>query len=161
MNLNVIRRRLAGTPRVLAQSGVAVSHTGNITETTLASITIPGGMIGANGQVEVITLWTLPNSANNKTCQVKLGGSTMMSAVLTTALTFQPYCRIANRGSAASQIANPPMSTNAGFGSTDTAVSTATIDTTQDTTITITGQLASAAETMTLESYIVQVFPKA
>lgn len=159
MNLNVIRRRLAGTPRVLAQSGVAVSHTGNITETTLATITLPAGSMGANGQVVIETLWSYTNSANNKTLKAKLGASTFMDLTVTTTALTQFRTRIANR-SASSQVGFAAAA-GSPFGNSGSALVTSAIDTTAAQTVTLTAQLASAAETITLESYIVQVFPKA
>ena len=44
--------------RTLAQSAVAASLTGTTTETALATIVIPAGSMGPNGQVEVAALWS-------------------------------------------------------------------------------------------------------
>lgn len=144
---------------ILAQSAAPVSHTGDTAEATLASVTIPAGSIGANGQIEVITLWSTTNSANTKTLRVKLGATAFMAAAATTTLTEQTYTRIANRGAANSQVGYNSANIS-GFGSTTGAATTGAIDTTADVTLAITGQLALATETLTLESYIVKLYPK-
>jgi hypothetical protein len=140
-----------------AQSAVAVPLTGTTNETTLATITIPAGALGANGQLILEALWTHTNSANSKTVRAKLGGSTLSTSVSTTSAAVVGRTRIANRNSASSQVAQ------AGFtdGTTGTAPNTAAVDTSAETTLTITGQLASSGETLTLESYAVFLLPKA
>jgi hypothetical protein len=144
----------------IAQSAVAQSVTGTTTETTLATITIPAGSMGPNGQIEVTTLWSCTNSANNKTLRVKFGSTAFLNVAATTSAAIHVLTRIANRNSAASQVGSPSSTTNS-LGATGASVTTAAIDTTADVTLAITGQLASASETLTLESYIVKIYPKA
>src|SRR5213079_2421852 len=52
---------------VLAQSAVAASVTGTLTETVLATIAIPAGAMGVNGAIRVTALWSYTNSADTKT----------------------------------------------------------------------------------------------
>lgn len=143
----------------IAQSAVAQSVTGTLTETTLATITIPASALGANGQAEIVTLWSVTNSANNKTLKIKFGGSLVLSTTLTTTSSDQIYTRIANRNGAASQVSQATSNSN-GFGTSGT-VTTLAIDTTADVPVVITGTLANTGETITLESYIVKIYPKA
>lgn len=152
----------AGVPSsiILAQSAVAVSHTGDTNETTLATVTIPAGAMGANGQIEIETLWSYTNSGNNKNFKVKFGGVSFTNATATTTATAQTLTRIANRNSAASQVGFVASSSN-GLGTSTGSVVTANVDTSADVTLLITGSLALGSETITLESYIVKLFPKA
>lgn len=145
---------------VVAQSGAAQTLTGSTSETTLATITIPAGVLGPNGQVEVEALWSCTNSANNKTCRVKFGGTAFTSAVLTTSAGVQTHTRIANRNATNSQVSLGATAVT-GFGGTSATATTGAVDTTADVTLLLTGQLASAAETLTLESYVVTVRPSA
>ena len=147
----------AASSRVLAKSGVAVSNTGSTSEFTFATITIPANAIGPNGQVEIIALWSYTNSANAKTVRNRFGGTQINSITATTTANIQSYIRLGNRNAANSQFVSGQGSAGGGFGSSATALGTAAIDTTAAVDITLTGQLASAAETITLESYLVRI----
>lgn len=145
-----------GSTIVLAQSAVAQSVTGTTTETTLATITVPANAMGANGRIEITTMWSYTNSANNKTLKVKFGGTTLQNITATTTASLQVAMMIANRNAANSQVASPNSST--GSGATTNAVQTAAIDTTAAVTILLTAQLANTGETITLEAYSVKLF---
>jgi Protein of unknown function (DUF2793) len=148
-----------GTWRVLAASAVAASHTGNTTETALATIALPAGAMGPNGVLRVTGVITGTNSANNKTWRLRLGGSggtEFASFGLTTNGTGVLHRLISNRNNAASQVSMALNSTNA-FGNSTTAPATGAIDTANAQDIVISGQLANASETVTLESYMVEV----
>lgn len=155
----VALRALMGLPLVLAQSAVASSHTGDTAEAILATINVPGGLLGANGQVTIESTWTVTNSANIKTPRVKLNGTNVRSPSLTTAASFNDRLRIANRNNAASQIMQGNSVTV--YGATTSAVVPLTLNTAADFAVTLTGQCANAADTITLESYLVTLFPKA
>lgn len=160
MSVDNIARGLAlKAPRVVAQIGVAVSHTGTTTETTLATITVPGGALGANGQLIIETLWSGTSSANNKILGVKVGATSLLAATVTTGSTFSHHIRIANRNSVSSQIANTPFSTT-GYGPNSNAPVSMAVNTNADWTLTITGQLGLATETVALESYQVLAYPR-
>lgn len=143
---------------VLGQSGVAVPLTGGTGETTLATITLPAGAMGANGQIVMETQWSWTNSANNKTPKVKFGASTVYGLAHTTTAGLATRQRLANRGAANSQVGVNGASDNFYGGSL--AVVTYAVDTSASVDITITGQLALGTETMTLESYQVLLYPK-
>jgi hypothetical protein len=142
---------------ILGQSSVAVSHTGNTDETALATVTIPAGAMGANGRIRVEALWSYPNSANNKTCRVRFGGlagTAIHSAVNTASLAYKAMTEGGNRNAANSQVW-PPSTLN--VGASGGAPVTGAIDTAAAVSLVITGQLASAAETIVLESYLVEL----
>jgi hypothetical protein len=144
--------------RVLASSGVAVSHTGNTNETTLATVAIPAGLMGLNGTLRIDCLWSVTNSGNNKTTRFRLGGlsgTAYFSLASTTVASVRGFRNIQNRGSAASQISE--WSGGLGPGSTASAVTTGTVNTAVAQDLVFTAQLASAGETITLERYIVEL----
>lgn len=143
-----------GTWHVFQQSSVAVTHTGDTSETTLATITLPGGAMGANGRVRITTIWSANNDASNKTLRVKFGGTNYFAQNITTQQGWRHQNEIGNRNSASSQIGNQ----NNAFGSLSAAPTTSAVDTTSDVTILLTGQLADGADSVTLESYVVEVF---
>lgn len=143
--------------RVLAQSAVAVPLTGSTSETTLATITVPAGAMGANGRIEIATDWSYTSSANNKTIKIKLGATQLYSLSQTTSTGMGTRTSVANRNSASSQrcltLGHNGSAINVGFA-------TSAIDTSASTDITITGQLVVGTETVTLESYQVLLYPK-
>lgn len=142
-----------GTWRVLAKSSVAASHTGNTTETTLATVSIPAGAMGPNGRVRITSLWSATNNANNKSMRHKFGGTNYFAQNMSTQQGWRHETEIANRNAANSQVGN----TSNVFGSQAAAPNTSAVDTTSAVTVLITGQLANSADTVTLESYRVEV----
>lgn len=141
---------------VLKQSGVAAPVTGTTAETTLATIPLPAGIMGLNGVLRITMVWTVTNSANNKSLRVVLGGSLFSGVDLTTTASAQFQVHIRNRGVANSQIgfissSGFPFSTSGG------SPVTGTVDTAVAQNLLITGQLASGAETITLEAYTVEL----
>lgn len=141
---------------LLARSAVAASVTGTAAETALATITIPAGLMGTNGQLRVTQLWTVTNSANTKTLRARFGGMSGIiytNAPLTTSGCAQFLTQIRNRGAANSQVGG--IST--GYVATSGSAVVSAVDTSQATTIVLSGQLASVGETITLESYSVEL----
>lgn len=141
------------------QSGAAGSAlTGTTAETVLATLTVPGYVLGANGSLDVDALWTMTNNANAKTLRARLGGLAgwaFWSQSITTFNTARGAGRMQNRNSPLSQVSFAGVS----FGGQASPVLTATVDTTASQTVVITGQLANAADSLTLESYTVRITP--
>lgn len=147
--------KLLGVPYTVAQSAVAVPLTGSTSETTLATIIIPGGSMGPNGRCIVTALLTGTNNANAKTLKVKLAGNFYLNYSAASVATTRVRVEIANRNSQSSQVGGAVSIAGLG-GSSGGALNTA-VDTSANVTILITGQLASGADTITLESYSVEV----
>lgn len=159
---NIGASRTLQTDGVLAASAVAVPLTGTTNETVLATIPVLGRFMKANSRLEIETLWSHTNSANNKLARVRLVGSAdvaFMGLTITTAATTRTNTEISNRNSLTSQIAAPSAGVTSftGYGTSAAAVTTGAVDTAQAFEIRITGQLASAGETLTLESYRVRL----
>lgn len=141
----------------LAASAVQVAHTGTTSETTLATITVPAGAMGANGWLEINTIWTYTNSANVKTWRVRFGGAAgtiWQSVAATTTATVMNFAKIHNRNSAASQVGT---AVGAVWNATTATPVTDTLNTAIAQDIVISGQLATAAETIAIEAYNVKV----
>lgn len=146
----------AGKPSaVLAQSAVAVPHTGTTNETALATIAIPAGAMGANGSLRITSLWSYTNSANNKTIQVKLGGTAFFTAINTTTASYNDQTIIRNR-TIATQVSHLA---NAGsrIGTSGSAPTTGAINMAVAQNLTLTATLANTGETITLEGYTVEI----
>jgi uncharacterized protein YbjQ (UPF0145 family) len=152
-----------GTWRVAGSGGAAVSHTGNTNETALATVTIPANAMGANGVVRVTSHFTNNNSANNKTARIRFNtitGSIYKQNINTTVTGFITQIEIHNRNATNSQVGAPSSLTTT-FGTTSGTTVTSAIDTTADSTVVISGQLANSGDTITLESYLVEVLYRA
>lgn len=147
----------------LAKSGAAVSAPADTTEDILATIIIPASAMGANGFLRITTLWTFTSSGNNKTPRIRFSGASgtiYMNPVLTTSVGLYQQTMIANRNATNSQVGFASAGTAGGWGlSSASANVTSAVDTTAATSVVITGQKASAGETLTLESYLVELLP--
>ena len=145
--------------RVLGASGAATSVTGTVTETALATVTVPAGAMGINGILRVSPLFSYTNSANNKTLRVRLGGiagPVFLANAATTSLLAQPIILIRNRGLVNSQVGFTAV-TFTSIATTTGSLATGSVDTTAATTLVISGELANTGETITLESYLVEL----
>ncbi len=146
------------SPIVLGQSAAPVSHTGNTTETTLATIPVPAGSMGPNGKLRITTFWSFTASANNKTPRIKFGAWAFTSVPTAANQTStRLYTEIGNRGATNSQVGMP--ANYPGWGNSAGTLVTGTLNTLNPLDITITGQLAAGTETITLEAYLVELIP--
>ena len=134
----------------------AVVLTGTTLATTLATITIPAGLIGANGKVKFYPLWSNTNNANTKTLRVVLNGATTAyTATLQNNVHNSGLLILRNFNSETAQRMSSGMV--AGLGSTTGSIAATTIDTTTPVTVTVTGQLSNSADTMTLEGLFLEI----
>ena len=113
--------------------------------------------MGANGRLRIETDFSISNTASAKTLKLKFGGVTLMSVSPSLGIFDLFEARVTNRNAADAQ----RWTAKRINGSTNSATSagTAAVDTTQDVVVEITGQLANAADTVTLESYQVVIDP--
>jgi hypothetical protein len=149
-------------PYILAQSAVAVSAPVDTTEDTLATIPVPANAMGANGILRISTLWSFTNNANSKTTRVRFSGGagTIINGNTNNSVPTQDSLHtIKNRGVTNSQVGSM-FGVVGAPGSTFAIISGPTAiaaDTAAATTIVITGQKATSTDTLTLESYCVEV----
>lgn len=148
-------KTLKATSYVLRQSGVQVPLTGSTSETTLATVTVPGKSMGANGRLRVTLLFEHTNNGNNKTLRLKFGATTVVTKTVTTNVGHRIQIEIINRNSVSAQMTN--NASTGGFGDAAFAHAGSSINTASDVTMLITGQLADGADSMSLESYLVEV----
>ena len=119
--------------------------------------------MGANGILRIWPFWSFTNNANVKTARVRLGGiggTQILNAVGANLGSIQQLQLLRNRNSQSSQVGIPAALGNL-FNGTSGAPLTATVDTSVAQDLVFTGQLASGADTLTLESYLVEILYKA
>jgi hypothetical protein len=139
---------------VLASSAVAIPLTGTTATTPFVTIPIPGNRMGLNGYFVVSTVWSCTNNANRKSYILRFGASTVSDIDLASSASYSDQRTIQNRNNASSQIIFAGVG---GFGKSTTALSTITEDTTDDKNLIISGDLDDGTDTMTLESYRVEL----
>ena len=130
-------------PTILYNLATPVVLTGTTSETTLLTITIPAALMGLIGRLNFASFFALTNNANNKTIRAKIGANSLnvASAASLNATGFNFW--LLNLNSATAQRNN-----NAAFFAIDTTVSMDLI---------ITGQLANAADSMTLNALTLEL----
>ncbi len=129
--------------------------TGSTSGVTLATITIPAGLMGANGKLKIYPLWATTNNANIKTLRAIFSGSTCTTMTSQSVPNNSGLVIIRNTNSESAQKTSSGLV--AGIGSSFGSIASTTIDTSAATTITITGQLAVGTDTLTLEDLFVEL----
>lgn len=132
-----------------------VSLTGTTAETTMLTIPVKGGLIGANGVLAIQPLWNTTNSANTKTLRIKLGATTCYSYGAANLSHQDAYINVRNIGSESSQKTTSGMS--GGTGGTVNNYNSTSTDTSVDFNIVVTGQLANSADTMAIQAFLIMV----
>ncbi len=144
-------------------SGSPISLTGATALTTLVEITIPGGVMGPKGVIDVDAVFSMTGSAGTKTASLTFGasGAGFWANTYATNVTQARFTgRISNAGSVSAQVGG--MGAGAGNGSNGGGSPTkTTLNTASNQSLKITGQLASGADTLVLESYAVRITPGA
>lgn len=139
---------------VVGQTNTSVSVTGTAAVTQMASITVPGGLMGPNGILEVFHMWTYTNSANNKAIIVRMNGpsgTAFFSRGEQTTTFHQALTIIRNNNSVSAQ-KGPVISLSGGFGTSTGTESTGAINTGNNFDIYASAQLTNTGETITLQN---------
>ncbi len=123
----------------------ALTGAGSDAETTMKQIVIKGGDLGSNGFLRVKAWFTMTNNANNKTVKVKYGTATFISKVFASVAGGFVECLVKNTDTAV----------QSGVDQAGT-VASGTIDSTIDQNLTITGQLATTTDTLTIVGYTIE-----
>lgn len=155
----VITIEARATPIIVAQSGAPASLTGSTSETTLATVVIPAGMMGANGRVCVVAEFSAASGGapGNRTARIKFGGTSYVATTLSSSQVSARYqADIWNANSATAQIGHNQAGQ---WGPNSAAHVTSSVDTASPVTILLTGQLADGGDTITLRGYTVTVYP--
>lgn len=143
---------------LLFVDNVGATLTTVTTETVLSTFTLNKKLASPKMTIVVNSVWSMNNSANIKTPRVRFGGFTGTEYVnpqIASNSSFQSECLIRFRNALNSQVGMastqwPAYSTSGG------AVVTSSLDmTVNDAEIVLAGQLANAADSLTLRAYTV------
>lgn len=138
--------------------GGEASHTGDTAETTLATVTIPGGAMGAHGALRITMLWDrAPGGSLAAVLRVRLGSAAFYEVNMTTDMqSLQSNLVIQNAGSESVQVSQRFADVD-GWGDSSFAVAENGIVTTAERDLSLTVQLNDAADTVALRSYRVEL----
>ncbi|CAB4124425.1 hypothetical protein UFOVP61_1 [uncultured Caudovirales phage] len=149
----------AFTPYIPASTIVATGSNSAYTQTTaaditLANITVPGGLMGANGATRARAIYSGTNNANSKLLATKIGAASIAGGfALTSNIASNTDVKLANRGlslqfgSLGSSVGSTPYLT---YHAINTAV---------DSQMSFTAQVAIATDCIVLECYTIEVLP--
>lgn len=141
---------------VLYSNLATTSLTGTTTETTLATIPIKGGVLGVNGKLRFYILGTVTNNANAKSFRLKHASTTLWQVAHTTAVGVTSQILFLNKNSESSQVTSLYNSSILS-GSASTVVTPSSIDTSADFSLTITGQLANSADSISVTAIFAEI----
>ncbi len=149
---------------VIYQSGVqSTMHTGDTNETNVKIVTIPAGLLSANGGLRITTVWAATGTNNTKTTKIYFSatsGGANGTAIYSiahgsTALGILSENVLLNRNSASSQIANC-KSGSVGFNVATAANTTTAINSASASYLNFTVQLANGADSAGIDAAIVE-----
>ena len=146
VRLNPIKIFSLSAPVVLTVTTLAVN---------LATITIPAGLLGANGKLKIYPLWATTNNANAKTLRLNIGGAVCSTMVSQNVPNNSGLVIIRNTNNEAAQKCSSGLV--GGIGPSSGSIAAPTVDTSAATTLVISGQLAVGTDTLTLEDLFIEV----
>jgi hypothetical protein len=131
------------------------AFTGSTNETTIATIQIPGGAMGANGFMRILIFWS-GTGASNKQMRLRGGPSdTELLSAGTSQATFMHLSNILNQNSESSQI-TAPVGSPVVYGGSSLSLSTTAIDTSVDWELDFTMQLTNSSDSSTLRRAVIE-----
>jgi hypothetical protein len=143
------------SPVILANTNVASSTTGSLTDNALQTVIMAGNTMGPNSSLRITTLWSYSNNANTKTVRIKVGTALIVQSSFTTTGVFMAEVWFRNRGSQASQVW--VGGGNSGLGTGGGPLGTSTVDTSVDQSIVFSGQNGVGTDTIVLESFLIEL----
>ena len=148
------RWRLVNGRVTLAMSNTGIVVTGTLSATPV-TVTVPPGVMGATGTLEITSLWSCPNNNNTKSCNITFGGNNYMAAALASSMSNQMLTIIRNR-TVSSQVGGVG-STSWVYGPIAAPLKTTSADTSVAQNIMFNVLHSNTSDTITLESYRVDL----
>jgi hypothetical protein len=143
--------------RFAAASRVSTNSASDAGFVTLASVTVPGGLMRSNSKLVIISDWDCPSSASVKTFAVDFGGQNVGQPSLTTSAMLKLMTEIQNLNSVFSQ----KTMNGSSYGATGNPRIATSVDTTAAVTIDfkVKWNMATLSETLTLLGYSIWHYP--
>lgn len=152
-------------PRIWKSTGDSTALTGTTNETVFATLSLPGGLPGANGLFVHQMSCEQTNDSSVKTLRLRIGaagagtgGTALRGVGVTSSASFFDGGAFENRNATNVQRALQSAGGGTGWGIGGSNTATAAIDTTAAFEIVMTGQLADTNDSMTLKAWNVRLF---
>ncbi|MCZ4351525.1 hypothetical protein O4H61_03265 [Roseovarius aestuarii] len=151
-----------GRWQTIAMSGVESAVTGTTSETELVRVTVPGGLMGPNGQLKIFTLTDQTENSNSKTLRIALDDGDDEQDIVDTSSpvsgggVYTRYTIVTNRDDDNSQVMNSPGASE-DFAETTANISPTTIDTSDDFDVVFYGTLSDVADSFAIGAHSVEV----
>lgn len=142
------------TATLVAAVGSNAGYTqATASDLSLALVTVPGNTLGTDGSVTVTVFESNNGTAGAKNVTAKFGGTSFLTADVTTSLALETSKSVTNRGVVNKQLVHA----NAAFGNVSTVAPTQlTVDTSASADVVITGKVAVATDYIIVESFTVK-----
>jgi|GEM_PF-6618846 len=131
-------------------------HTGTTSRTTMKTFVLPGGIMGPNGVLFILSYTTVNSNANNKQFIISFGGTDLVDHTMNSTNQCVRFTVIRNRNSVSSQCVWN-IGSSIGLGTSGNAIGTASVDTSQNVTINIDSVLATSTDTMNQHACVLAV----
>ena len=136
----------------------AGAYAGGTTAVSLATIKIPGGILGPNGKFRVEIIYTGTTNANQKDVRVIYAGSSILSHIFWSAFTdttARLFAEFFNKGFESVNAYIPSLA----YGQTSYSPSYTSIDTSKTQNLTFNCNVATATDSIMIEHYVIIVYP--
>jgi len=149
-------------PRIIAHGtgSQTVSGTGSAVDMAPSLITVPAGLMGAESSVRITLTWKFTGTTASKTCGIKFGSATVASVAQSSATLSATTINVFHNKTTLGVLSQVGFAGNVspGIGASGNTTATGSVDTNAAVVIQIlfTG---NAADTASLEHYIVEVLP--
>jgi hypothetical protein len=147
-------------PYILQKSSVPVSSSNDTNETAFATVSIAAGAQGSNGILRVTTHWACTSNTNAKTLRVRydgIAGQAFLTANATSTTSVSAATIIGQNNSTFSQVGAATAIYGSGEVKGSATAATAAANTSAATSLVITGQKGTGTDTLTLNSYLVEL----
>ena len=149
----------------IANSGNQTSVSATTSEEALVTVSVPGGVMRTNDALKVTTYWSWTSGADDKTPRIRIGasgaglaGTVAGSHTTTTTNSAVMETLIQNQVSTSAQRLVTKITTGGtSAASILTNLTSATIDTTADWEVVISGQKETSGDTLTLTAHEVEL----
>jgi hypothetical protein len=139
-------------------SNAAYTQTTNV-DIVVANLTLPANSLGINGSVRGKFLVEMPSNSNSKSSKWYLNGQVFSFTNQTLAAGHFTQFGFSNRGLTNSQFMGNLQFNSGGFGGFSNIAFATTVDTTVDTSITLTLNIATATDFQIVDTLMLEVLP--
>jgi len=149
---------IPSSPTAFTSTGPG-AYTGVTSAQIGPQITVPGGLLGANGVLRISDQWAVNSTAGTKTLALGFSGTSIKSFTLTTSNGYRSINTLYNRGVQTAQIGDQFGLTTGGSGVITGTNEYYAVDFSTAKTFQMTGTLATATDFLVMEAFLLEAIP--